>query len=102
MNSGSASESAMVNSSGGSGGAQIPPSVPTGLLILPSDNPGQLFVGELLNNSNYGEWVTDMSEALIAKNKMGMVDGTIVKPDNEELLGAWLQCDALVKGWLKT
>ncbi|CAL1377063.1 unnamed protein product [Linum trigynum] len=44
-----------------------------------------------------------MTETLIAKNKLGIVDGTIVKPETSaDLREAWLQCDALVKEWLKT
>ncbi|CAL1400601.1 unnamed protein product [Linum trigynum] len=89
---------------GDSGGSLVvPPVVPVALRIQASDNPGQLFVGELLNDSNSGEWVTDMTEALIAKNKLGIVDGSVVKPAAAgDLQEAWLQCDALVKGWLKT
>ncbi|CAL1405238.1 unnamed protein product [Linum trigynum] len=95
-------DGAMVTNGGG-GGGMVPPVIPATLKIQASDNPGQLFVGELLNDSNYGEWVTDMTEALIAKNKLGIVDGSVVKPEAAgELREAWLQCDALVKGWLKT
>ncbi|CAM8942689.1 unnamed protein product [Rhodiola kirilowii] len=69
----------------------------------PSDNPGQIYVSELLNDGNYGEWVNEMSNALFAKNKIGFVDGTITKPkvDSQDL-GDWLRCDAMVKGWLKS
>nr|KYP53676.1 hypothetical protein KK1_024250 [Cajanus cajan] len=48
--------------------------------IHASNSPGQIFVSEPLNDGNYGEWVTDMSNALYAKNKIGFVDGTIPIP----------------------
>ncbi|CAL1383382.1 unnamed protein product [Linum trigynum] len=72
----SATNDAIISSSGGNS-VQPTSNIPAALRLLSSENPGQLFVGELLNDSNYGEWVTDMTEALIAKNKMGMVDETI-------------------------
>ncbi|CAI0403202.1 unnamed protein product [Linum tenue] len=68
-----------------------------------SDNPGQMFVSDPLTDQNYGEWVSDMTNSLLAKHKMGFVDGSIQKPaEGDEYLGAWIQCDAMVKGWLKT
>ncbi|CAL1402205.1 unnamed protein product [Linum trigynum] len=74
------------------------------LYLHPSENPGQLFGSDLLTDSNYSEWVNDMTETLIAKNKLVFVDGSFprskagpgIKDD------AWGRCDATVKGWLKT
>ncbi|KAJ1382198.1 Zinc finger, CCHC-type superfamily [Sesbania bispinosa] len=60
--------------------------------IHASDNPGQIFVSELLHDGNYGEWVADMSNALYAKNKIGFVDGTIPMPGNDSPNLAYLQC----------
>lgn len=37
--------------------------------LHPSDNPGQIFVYDLLSDNNYGEWVNDMSDALYANNR---------------------------------
>ncbi|CAL1379865.1 unnamed protein product [Linum trigynum] len=71
--------------------------------VLPhSDSPNQLFVGELLTDSNYGEWIGDITDSFIAKNKMGFVDGSLSKPTDGVLLEQWKRCDAMVKGWLKT
>ncbi len=71
--------------------------------IHASDNPGQIYVSELLNDGNYGEWMNDMSNVLFAKNKFGFVDGTIPKPpaDSHDV-GLWMRCDAMIKGWLKS
>lgn len=71
--------------------------------LHPSDNPGQVFVSELLSDTNYGEWVNDMSNALYAKNKFGFVDGSIPMPAADSAdLGHWMRCNAMVKGWLKS
>ncbi|XP_054778262.1 uncharacterized protein LOC129286294 [Prosopis cineraria] len=68
-----------------------------------SDNPGQVFVSELLNENNYMEWQTDITNALVAKNKMGFIDGLIKQPELESnVLSYWIRCDAMVKGWLKS
>ena len=40
------------------------------------DNSKQVYISELLNDSNYGELMNDMSNALYAKNKIDFVDGT--------------------------
>lgn len=66
-----------------------------------SDDPGQIFVGELLHDENYGDWVNDMGNALFTKNKMGFVNRTIERPkDNSPDLMNWKRCNAMVQGWL--
>ncbi|OMO64840.1 Integrase, catalytic core [Corchorus capsularis] len=68
-----------------------------------SDNPGQIYVSDLLHDGNYGEWVSDMSNALFAKNKIGFVVGTIQKPRvDSPNLQPWMRCNSIVKGWLKS
>ncbi|CAN0857166.1 hypothetical protein LINGRAHAP2_LOCUS6672 [Linum grandiflorum] len=68
-----------------------------------SDHPGQVFVPDLLSDTNYGEWASDMSEVLFAKNKFGFVDKTLAKPaDTDKEQAYWLRCDAMVRGWLKS
>lgn len=69
--------------------------------ISASDNPEQIFVGELLRDGNYGDWANEMSNALFAKNKIGFVDGTITMQelDSSDLMN-WKRCNAMVKGWL--
>jgi len=49
--------------------------------LTPADHPGQNFVGEnLLRDGNYGDWQSEMTNALFAMNKIGFVDGTIPMP----------------------
>ncbi|XP_023771232.1 uncharacterized protein LOC111919910 [Lactuca sativa] len=71
--------------------------------IHPSDYPKQMQVNDALNDSNYGEWKQEMMNFLLAKNKMGFVDGTIKKPDAKSSLNfAWTRADAMIKGWITT
>ncbi|CAL1377192.1 unnamed protein product [Linum trigynum] len=67
-----------------------------------SDSPNQMFVEEVLTDVNYGEWVVDITEILIAQNKLGFVNGMVTRPNEGDDLDAWIRCNALVKGWLKT
>ncbi|CAL1388587.1 unnamed protein product [Linum trigynum] len=76
--------------------------MPSHLLLHPSDNPSNLFVGELLSDANYGEWVVDITDSLIAKNKICFVDGTLPPANSPAEKEALLRCNAMVKGWLKT
>ena len=47
--------------------------------------------------------MSDMTNALLAKNKMGFVDGSLSKPATDSAnLSHWMRCDAMVKGWLKS
>ncbi|XP_076955832.1 uncharacterized protein LOC143630804 [Bidens hawaiensis] len=71
--------------------------------LHPSDYPKQIQVNDLLNDNNYLDWFQEMENFLFAKNKIGFVDGSMKKPDNDDLNHmAWLQCDAMIKGWLIT
>ncbi|CAL1407671.1 unnamed protein product [Linum trigynum] len=85
-------------SSGGSGTTQAI-LWPSPFLIHNSDTPSRMFVGELLTEINYGEWVGDIRDSFIAKNKLGFVDGSISAPEaGGEDYAAWKQADAMVKG----
>lgn len=71
--------------------------------IHASNNPGQLYVSNLLRERNYGDSANEMSNALFAKNKIGFVDGSIPMPDeNSPELMLWKRCNTMVKGWLNT
>ncbi|CAL1413650.1 unnamed protein product [Linum trigynum] len=74
------------------------------LYLHPSEDPACLFVVDLLSDSNYGEWVNDMMETLISKNKLTFVNGSLPRsaagPGTR--VDAWDRCDATVKGWLNT
>lgn len=71
--------------------------------IHPSDYPKQVQVNDLLNDNNYNEWKQEMTNFLLAKNKMGLIDGTVKKPESTSpTYKAWVRADAMIKGWLTT
>ncbi|CAN1289121.1 hypothetical protein LINPERPRIM_LOCUS20129 [Linum perenne] len=68
-----------------------------------TNHQGQMFVPDLLHDTNYGEWSGDMVDVLLANNKFGFVNMTLVRPeDDDKELPHWECCDALVRGWLKS
>ncbi|XP_074283061.1 uncharacterized protein LOC141607611 [Silene latifolia] len=77
------------------------------LYLHPSENPNMLLVSSKFNGTNYGLWADAFSNGLAAKNKLGFIDGKVGKPpgdegeDNIELV-AWRQCNAMVRGWLRS
>ncbi|KAM1344866.1 hypothetical protein TB2_033781 [Malus domestica] len=72
------------------------------LFLHHSDQPGAILVPQPLMEDNYSTWVQSMSMALIVKNKLGLVNGTIKEPssNNPEELQQWNRCNNLVKTWL--
>ncbi|CAL1400001.1 unnamed protein product [Linum trigynum] len=84
--------------SDGGNGENLPP-----IYQLPlSESPVKMLVGDVLTATNYCEWVLDMKDTLLAKNKFSFVDGTTPKRDARAQSNAWIRCDAMVKGWMKT
>ncbi|XP_068309828.1 uncharacterized protein [Pyrus communis] len=72
------------------------------LYLHHSDQPGAVLVPQPLVEDNYSTWVQSMTMALTVKNKLGLVDGTVKKPseDEHEELQQWNRCNNLVKTWL--
>ncbi|KAM0006274.1 putative retrotransposon Copia-like protein [Helianthus debilis subsp. tardiflorus] len=87
--------------SGSKDADQINPNSP--YYLHPSDYPKQLHVNDSLTDSNFSDWIQEMTNFLFAKNKIGFVDGTLKKPEktSKEYM-AWMRCDAMIKGWLTT
>lgn len=60
-----------------------------------------MLAAQKLNGDNYGEWKRAAEIFLSAKNKLGFVNGTCVKPDeNSPNLSHWERCNNLVLSWL--
>ncbi|XP_077249339.1 uncharacterized protein LOC143888828 [Tasmannia lanceolata] len=69
--------------------------------LHPSNNPGNILVSNLFNGENCSTWRRAMSIALIAKNKIGFVDGTITKPAPSDFsFTSWTRCNTMVLSWL--
>ncbi|KAH1130728.1 hypothetical protein J1N35_002106 [Gossypium stocksii] len=72
------------------------------LYLHPSDTPGTLLVFyQLLRIENYNVWSQTMKITLLAKNKLGFVDGTCFKDSLLEDMGyQWERCNAIVLSWI--
>ena len=68
-----------------------------------SDNPGSMISSVQLTGENYGEWATEMLNALKAKRKTGFVDGSVKKPTIPgSEMETWTSVNSMVVGWLRT
>lgn len=69
--------------------------------IHPSDNPSMKLVSMKFNGQSYNDWKRSMVISLSAKNKMGFVDGSIKKPElNDMNYKAWDRCNSMMISWL--
>jgi hypothetical protein len=66
------------------------------------DSPGAMIVSKPLNGENYNSWKRAMMMALLAKNKLSFVNGTLPKPSNlyDSQGLAWTRCNNMVLSWL--
>ncbi|XP_013601479.1 PREDICTED: uncharacterized protein LOC106308924 [Brassica oleracea var. oleracea] len=71
--------------------------------LFSSDNLGVIITSVQLKGDNYNKWAMEMVNALRAKKKMGFVDGSLPKPDeNHKDLEAWLCNNSMIMGWIQT
>ena len=76
------------------------PSIP---YFLPhSDSPGLVLVSQPLTRDNYASWSRAMLIAWSVKNKLGFVDGSIVKPKGIDLdfIHSWTRNNKIVIAWI--
>lgn len=65
------------------------------------DSPGTILVSQLLVGDNYPTWPHSMEMTLSAKNKIGLIDGSIVKPDTSDShFRIWLLSNNSVISWI--
>ena len=69
--------------------------------ISNSDQTVNKLVAINLNSTNSVSWKRNVKRALVAKNKIGFLDGSIEQPDvNDKDFNSWLRCDYLVTCWI--
>jgi len=69
--------------------------------LHPNENPSLVLVSSILTGSNYHQWNRAMHMALLSKNKIKFVDGSIPVPmRTEPLFSAWERCNNMVISWL--
>ena len=70
------------------------------LFLQHAESPRVMLVSEALIGENYHAWARSKKKALIAKNKFGLVNGTITlsSPLIKTLatVDAWIHCDNMV------
>ncbi|KAL5810760.1 hypothetical protein ACOSQ3_027485 [Xanthoceras sorbifolium] len=67
-----------------------------------SDSPDLVLVSQQLTGDNYASWSRAMLIALSVKNKLGFIDGSISKPDGNQidLLNSWIRNNNIVISWI--
>lgn len=58
--------------------------------IHPNEYPRRVHVNDNLNDNNYADWSREMKDFLLAKNRVGFIDGMILKPaEDSQEFKAW-------------
>ena len=70
------------------------------LFLGHSDNTNHSLSTKHLNDLNFEQWECSVQISLVAKNKMGFVDGSCRKPANPQMAKQWERCDKMVISWL--
>ncbi|KAK4279348.1 hypothetical protein QN277_011143 [Acacia crassicarpa] len=69
--------------------------------IHPNENPALVLVAPPLDGQNYHGWARAMRMALLSKNKLQFVDGSLLPPPSSDpIFPIWQRCNNLVQGWL--
>ena len=75
------------------------------LFLHPGENPGAVLTSQpLIGGENYPAWARSVRKSLIAKNKLGFIDGslTISSPlvNSPIAAQAWVRADNMVGTWI--
>ncbi|XP_047149794.1 uncharacterized protein LOC124821891 [Vigna umbellata] len=69
--------------------------------LHPGENPGLTLISQVLSETNYSSWSRSMRRALLSKNKIKFIDGSIKKPQRSEVLfDAWEKGNMMVLSWI--
>lgn len=71
------------------------------LYLHSSDSPGMKLVSDPFDGTGFSNWKCSMTIALSARNKLGFVDGSLVKPAaSSTTFKSWSRCNDMVISWL--
>ena len=75
------------------------------LFLHHAENPSLVLVTQpLIGGENYSTWARAVRKALLAKNKLGFIDGTLTLSSplisTPSSVQAWIRCDNMVGTWL--
>ncbi|XP_047331127.1 uncharacterized protein LOC124934650 [Impatiens glandulifera] len=65
-----------------------------------ADNPNTVLSAITLTGVNYFSWTKSIKLSLQAKVKLGFLDGSCVKPTNDDGATQWMVVDAMVRSWI--
>ncbi|XP_061354034.1 uncharacterized protein LOC133298729 [Gastrolobium bilobum] len=69
--------------------------------LHPNENLSLILVSTPMNGKNYHGWARAMTMALISKNKLAFVNGSISVPEiSDQRYAAWERCNTKVLSWL--
>jgi len=76
--------------------------IPTNPYYLhPGENPGLVLVSNVLNDNNYISWSRNMQHALLSKNKLKFVNGSIKTPlPTDPNYESWERCNVMILSWI--
>ena len=74
------------------------------LFLHHGESLGTVFVSQLLVGENYPTWARSVRRALISKNKLGFINGTLTlsspKVKTSLEIQAWIRVDSIVGTWI--
>ncbi|XP_047309484.1 uncharacterized protein LOC124912892 [Impatiens glandulifera] len=70
------------------------------LSLQSADNPNSIICSTILIGNNYFGWCKAIKLALLAKNKLGFLDGSCPKPTDPVDAKQWKIVDAMVRSWI--
>ena len=70
------------------------------LFLGHGDNTNHSLSTKHLNGLNFEQWERLVQISLVAKNKMGFVDGSCKKPADPHMAKQWERCNKMVISWL--
>ena len=69
--------------------------------LHPSENPSLILVINVFIGLNYHTWSRAIKMALLSKNKLNFIDGTISVPARDDRIRVvWERCNTMVNSWI--
>ena len=66
-----------------------------------NDQPHHALTSLLLNGENYEKWAKIVRNSLAAKHKLGLIDGSLLKPSSASPdYQRWIQVNSMMCGWI--
>ncbi|XP_061347342.1 uncharacterized protein LOC133292872 [Gastrolobium bilobum] len=71
------------------------------IFMHPNESPSLILVSPPLTGSNYHTWARGMTVAILSKNKIALIDGSIEPPATDHLIyNQWQRCNTMVMAWI--